>query len=111
MDEIGLEGDGKVRPRVRTDDHRAADLSMGFVEAIIDDLVLLAGEGAPKPTGAGRSRPVGLSGGVAYDLPVVRAFHRSCLRHGFAPVLHSRVPPGDGGVSIGQAAVAGRRLS
>jgi hydrogenase maturation protein HypF len=111
LDELGADSDGTFRPKVRSDGARAADLCMGIVEAVIDDLVLLAGEGTPGSDGANRSKCVGLSGGVAYDLPVVKAFHRSCLRHGLTPVLHSRVPPGDGGISVGQAAVVGRKLN
>jgi hydrogenase maturation protein HypF len=50
---------------------------------------------------------IGISGGVAYDLPIVGAFVRLCREKGAFPVLHSRVPPGDGGISVGQAALAG----
>jgi hydrogenase maturation protein HypF len=111
LGEVQTAAGGTVRPGVRMDPVRAADLCMGFVEAVVEDLVLIAGEGAPILKDDGRGRPVGLSGGVAYDLPVVEAFHRACLMHGLVPVLHSRVPPGDGGISVGQAAIAGRRLA
>ncbi len=111
LEEIETVSGEIVRPGVRIGHQRAADLCMGLIGSVIDDLVLLAGEGASKAYGHGSIRPVGLSGGVAYDLPVVKAFHHACLRHDLTPVLHSRVPPGDGGISVGQAAVAGRRLS
>ena len=50
---------------------------------------------------------IGLSGGVAYDLPIVKAFVRSVKARGMEPILHCNVPPGDGGISVGQAAVGG----
>ncbi len=110
IEEVEAVPGGTLRPGVQMAPGRAADLCMGLVEAVMDDLVVLAGDGAPVAPGHRGTRPVGLSGGVAYDLPVVRAFHGACIRHGLTPVLHSRVPPGDGGISVGQAAVAGRRL-
>ncbi len=99
--------DGIVTPSYRSGDRSSADLAMGMVGSIIDDMISLAiekGDG----TRDGRGRPyVGLSGGVAYDLPIVDAFVSSCHEKGAFPVLHSRVPPGDGGISVGQAALSG----
>lgn len=90
------------------DQRNTPDLVMGMVGSILDDMVEISlvdnkGDSNKKPY-------VGISGGVAYDLPIVRYFVRSCREHGAFPVLHSRVPPGDGGISVGQAALAGLEL-
>ena len=96
-DEISIP-DPKTAPSARTD-----DIVAGFVFSILDDLVEVA-------SGSSTGGYIGISGGVAYDLPIVRAFAASCRRRGLTPVLHSRVPPGDGGISIGQAAAGGFML-
>jgi hydrogenase maturation protein HypF len=82
---------------------RTADLVAGFVFSVLDDLV----EVASGPASGGH---IGISGGVAYDLPIVKAFAGSCKRRRLIPVLHSKVPPGDGGISIGQAVAGGYML-
>jgi hydrogenase maturation protein HypF len=110
VEELERNGSGPIRPGVKIEPHRAADLSLGLVDAVMKDLVMLAGEKTPALTDRSGLHHVGLSGGVAYDLPIVRSFHRSCIQQGLTPVLHSRVPPGDGGISVGQAAVAGRAI-
>jgi len=110
LDEISASGAPEMRPGVRIDMRRRADLSMGFVGSIVDDLVGVVADRCGEWTDSSGRRFIGLSGGVAYDLPIVKAFAEACWRRGALPVLHSRVPPGDAGISLGQAAVAGRKL-
>jgi hydrogenase maturation protein HypF len=52
---------------------------------------------------------VALSGGVFQNLPLLEAVVALLEGHGFRVLTHSRVPPNDGGISLGQAVVAGAR--
>ncbi len=54
-------------------------------------------------------RTVILSGGTFQNLRLLEATTRGLEREGFAVVSHRRVPPNDGGISYGQAAVAAAR--
>lgn len=86
---------------------RLSDLSMGMVSSIVHDMVKVAIGSSEGDRKDGKIPYVGISGGVAYNLPIVRAFVDSCHEQNAFPVLHSRVPPGDGGISTGQAALGG----
>ena len=50
---------------------------------------------------------VALSGGVFQNLLLLERCVSGLERAGFRTLLHGRVPPNDGGISLGQAAVAG----
>ena len=52
---------------------------------------------------------VALSGGVFQNLLLLERTVTGLERTGFRVLVHSRVPPNDGGISLGQAAVAGAR--
>ncbi len=52
---------------------------------------------------------VALSGGVFQNLVLVQGCTRSLEADGFRVLTHSRVPPNDGGISLGQAVVAAAR--
>jgi hydrogenase maturation protein HypF len=53
---------------------------------------------------------VGFSGGVAVNRIITRAVTDQIQNHNLTPILHSLIPPGDGGVSVGQVATAAARL-
>jgi hydrogenase maturation protein HypF len=53
--------------------------------------------------------PVALSGGVFQNLLLLERVVTGLDARGVRALVHSRVPPNDGGISLGQAAVAGAR--
>jgi hydrogenase maturation protein HypF len=52
-----------------------------------------------------------LSGGTFQNAFLLRKSVAALRRHSFEVFLHSEVPPNDGGLSLGQAVIAGRRSS
>jgi hydrogenase maturation protein HypF len=60
---------------------------------------------------AAQPRTVVLSGGCMQNLRLIEALRSRLRQLGFRVLSHRRVPPNDGGISYGQAAVAARRIS
>ncbi len=52
-------------------------------------------------------KTIGFSGGVAYNEEIALTMRRYVQEHGFRFIMHDNVPPGDAGISLGQAMVAG----
>lgn len=88
-------------------DAKACDVAVSIVGSIVDAMTDCACDAAAD---LGMNE-IGLTGGVSYSLPVSRMFVNRVRRNGMTPVLHRRVPNGDGGISVGQAAIALRRVS
>jgi len=53
---------------------------------------------------------IGFSGGVALNRIVTASIQNQVRQYRLVPLFHSLVPPGDGGVSVGQVAAAAARL-
>ncbi len=81
---------------------RKEDVAVSIVGSIVDTMTDCACDAAEKKG----LKHIGITGGVSYSLPISRMFRDRVIRNGFIPVLHRRVPNGDGGISVGQAAIA-----
>jgi hydrogenase maturation protein HypF len=80
-----------------------ADLAYSMVSTVLEKMVTVASERAKE-----LDIPyIGLTGGVAYDIPIVRVIKSEIEKHGFEPLFHNNVPCGDGGISVGQNAITG----
>jgi hydrogenase maturation protein HypF len=83
-----------------------ADLALSFVSALVKAMVGIAAQGA-KDAG---TKYIGLTGGVSYNLPIVRIVSEEVKKKGLTLLLHDQVPNGDGGISIGQNVNVGERI-
>ncbi|AKB85384.1 carbamoyltransferase HypF [Methanococcoides methylutens] len=87
----------------RLDSHDVRDLAYSIEDALAVGVAELAVSAAKK-----RSIDViGLSGGVAYNEHITGRICEVVKDSGFEFLTHNRIPCGDGGVSLGQAVVAG----
>jgi hydrogenase maturation protein HypF len=48
-----------------------------------------------------------VSGGAAVNTIIIEAIHKKCREMGVKLLTNKYVPPGDGGISLGQVAIAG----
>ncbi len=85
---------------------RREDVAYSIVHGIVSELVDLAAERAESEG----IKDIGLTGGVSYNGVVSRIFEDTVKSHSLNPVEHSAVPNGDGGISVGQAAIALERI-
>lgn len=88
--------------RAVLDDTPVARVAAGFHAAVADGCAALAGFAAD----AHGVRTVGLTGGVFQNTRLTGLVRRRLQGHGFVVLTHHRVPPNDGGLALGQAAVA-----
>lgn len=88
-------------------DEKPEDIAASFQGALADGFGLMA----LKAAGQKGIDVVGLSGGVGANHAIVRVVRDRIEGAGMRFVVHTKVPCGDGGVSLGQAAVAARRLA
>ncbi|QSG12189.1 Hydrogenase maturation factor [Halapricum desulfuricans] len=87
------------------DDHARTDLAATAQATLAGGLADVAIEAA---TDRGVDA-VGFTGGVAYNDAISRAIRERIADAGLAWLGHERLPPGDGGIAVGQATVATAR--
>ena len=81
---------------------RSGHVASRFHAALVAAIVAVAREvGEPR---------VALSGGCFQNRTLVERASRALEARGFEVLLHRHVPPNDGGIALGQAVVAARRL-
>jgi hydrogenase maturation protein HypF len=84
-----------------------ADFVYSMVKSIVDSLTNIAIEHAEK-TGINN---IGLTGGVSYNIPITEMIESQVKNAELDLTVHNRIPNGDGGISIGQNAIIGHKLS
>jgi len=88
----------------RRDSLPVADLAcsaQSYLARGLAELAVLGAERLGVPT-------IGFSGGVAYNEQITLAIRDFVQERGFRFIMHNRVPPGDAGISFGQAIVASK---
>ncbi len=85
---------------------RKEDVAYSVVHGIMKELV----DSAASCAESEGLKQIGLTGGVSYNGTITRMFTEMVSAKGMEPILHKDVPNGDGGVSVGQAAIAVSRL-
>ncbi len=83
-----------------------ADISRSFIEELTRKMVDVCVHQAEEND----IKTIGLTGGVSYSLPIVRIIRDMLKESDMELLLHNSVPNGDGGISVGQNAIAGRLL-
>jgi hydrogenase maturation protein HypF len=84
-----------------------ADYATSIVKTIVDELSNIAVENAR----SFQVKTVGLTGGVSYNVPITEMVEKQVKKAGLNFIVHNRIPNGDGGISIGQNAIIGNKLS
>lgn len=80
-----------------------ADLAYSFVLALIKELVEIAADDCVRRGISG----IGITGGVSYDVPIVKMAEALVKDKGLRFLTHDKIPNGDGGISIGQNVIIG----
>jgi hydrogenase maturation protein HypF len=91
--------------KIRTEKNKA-DIAYSFVFALIKEMVEIATEacdsvGIPA---------IGITGGVSYDVPIVKMAEVLVREKGVRFLTHDKIPNGDGGISVGQNAIVGHLI-
>ena len=77
-----------------------------MTKTVIDEMVNAACDSAQSKG----IEHIGLTGGVSYSAPICRMVEDAVISRGLKFVMHDKVPCGDGGISVGQAAIAQRSV-
>lgn len=83
-----------------------ADSAYSIVYNILSEMIEIA---ATEARSQGEDS-IGITGGVSYDVPLVRMAKEIASGMEMKIVCHQKIPNGDGGISTGQAAIALNRL-
>jgi hydrogenase maturation protein HypF len=84
-----------------------ADAAVSLVKAIVDALTDIAVRHA-RHVGI---QTIGLTGGVSYNIPITEMVQQRVADARLEFLVHRNVPNGDGGIAVGQNAIAGHQHS
>jgi hydrogenase maturation protein HypF len=82
-----------------------SDISYSLVKTVIDSLSEIAIENAENL----KIKNIGLTGGVSYNIPIVKMIEKKINNNGLKLYLHNNIPNGDGGISVGQNVIVGNK--
>ncbi len=85
-----------------------ADVIASMVHSVMKAMI---GKAYEEVLQANLDRRMGFTGGVSYNIPITEMFVRLAEERRLKPILHHSVPNGDGGTSLGQAAIAVRAIA
>jgi len=86
---------------------KKADLAYSFVYALVDEMVEIAADNCL----SNDISCIGITGGVSYDIPIVRMTEELVKEKGLKFLTHDKIPNGDEGISIGQNVVVGHLMN
>ena len=107
VDDAGIDA-VPLWPRLLADLERGCavgEIAWRFHRGLVDALVELAERQAVRHAGL-VARTIVLSGGVLQNAYFLRALRAGLGRRGWRVLCHERLPPNDGGLAVGQAAIA-----
>ena len=84
-----------------------ADYAYSMVKTIVDRLSDIAIENAENKS----IQTIGITGGVSYNVPITEMVEKQVKKAGLKLIVHRNIPNGDGGISVGQNAIVGYKLS
>jgi len=91
---------------LKEEGHRVEDIARSAESAIAEGLARIAAKEAKRK----KIEFIGMSGGVAYNDVIVKKIAKEVEDSNLKFIQHRRVPPGDGGISLGQAFSAIKNL-
>jgi hydrogenase maturation protein HypF len=83
-----------------------SDISYSLVKTVIDSLSEIALDNAENLN----INNIGLTGGVSYNIPIVKMIEKKINNAGLKLYLHNNIPNGDGGISVGQNVIVGNKI-
>ena len=89
------------------DCQKKSDVAYSIVKNVMDEMVNISCDDAL----SNGTDYIGITGGVSYNGPICSMVEESVKKRGLKLIRHRNVPNGDGGISVGQAAIALRSIS
>ena len=87
----------------KLDEREKANLAHSFVKSVMKGLTDIAIKNAMDRG----IKNVGISGGVSYNIPITEMAEEEIKKAGLNFITHNIIPNGDGGIAMGQNAIAG----